>query len=82
MAPPDHPELLGRLEARVTGLEEHAAFSERTVEELAAEVRLLNERVRELGRKLAAAEERLGRVEVRDRATEQPPAGSTGGESS
>ncbi|MFN7020299.1 MAG: SlyX family protein [Phycisphaerales bacterium] len=80
MPPPDHPELLGRLEARVTGLEEHAAFSERAVEELAAEVRLLNERVRDLGRKLAAAEARIGKVEVRGQASEDAPPACSGAE--
>lgn len=51
------------IDRRLTAIEEHAAFSERAVEELAEEVRLLNARVRELGQRLAAAEARVIKME-------------------
>lgn len=50
-APSDH---------RVTALEEHAAFSERTIEHLSTEIAELNRRCRVLSDRLALLEQRLG----------------------
>jgi uncharacterized coiled-coil protein SlyX len=52
----------GRDGARLERVEEGLAFTERTVEQLSAEMAELHRRVRDLGRKLAAMEERLGKV--------------------
>ncbi|MBC7771295.1 MAG: SlyX family protein [Pyrinomonadaceae bacterium] len=47
---------------RVTKLEEHAAFSERTIEQLSAEITELNRRCRVLTERLASLEQRLGKL--------------------
>lgn len=47
------------LRSRVEKVEEHCAFSERTVEQLSEEVKLLNERVRQAMKKIEALERRL-----------------------
>jgi uncharacterized coiled-coil protein SlyX len=56
------------VERRLTSLEEHAGFAEHTVEQLSAEVAECNKRVHALAVRLAAMEERLGRLL-------QPPGG-------
>jgi uncharacterized coiled-coil protein SlyX len=47
---------------RLTRLEEHAGFTEHTVEQLSAEIRMLNARVHELSKRLESLEGRLGGV--------------------
>ncbi|GEM_PF-2376278 len=47
---------------RMIRLEEHMGFVEHTIGQLSEEVRLLNTRVHDLGKKLIAIEARLGRV--------------------
>lgn len=48
---------------RLTGLEESAAFAERKVEQLAEQVLILDRKITEFTRKLAAMETRLARLE-------------------
>jgi len=48
---------------RVAKLEEHAAYSERTIEQLSAEIAELNRRCRQLTQRLASLEERFGKLQ-------------------
>jgi uncharacterized coiled-coil protein SlyX len=52
--PPDDP--------RLTRLEEHAAFTEHTVEQLSTEIAELNRRLAETARRIQALEDRLTRL--------------------
>jgi uncharacterized coiled-coil protein SlyX len=47
---------------RLTRLEEHAAFLERTVEQLGEEIAEVNRRVRALAQRLDSLETRIGRL--------------------
>jgi len=53
------------VDSRLTRLEEHAGYSERTVEELSLEVRLLNQRMHDLAKRLDAIDGKLGGVTER-----------------
>lgn len=52
----------GDVGPRLDRIEEHAAFTERTVEQLGEEIAEINRRVRELLKRLEGLESRLGRV--------------------
>jgi|GEM_PF-6564338 len=60
-------------ELRLTRLEEHAAFTEHTVDQLSAEIASVNKRLAELGKKMTGLEERLGKM------LEQPDADDAAG---
>lgn len=77
MPPEDDPQH-NRHEARLTRLEEAIGFTDHAQEQLAAEVRLLSNRLHEFGRRISEIESRLGlvfdRIErVESQAPSMPP---------
>lgn len=59
MAEPPEPQ---NPDPRLTRLEEHAAFTEHTVDQLSTEIAELNKRLAELAKKMHGLEDRLGKV--------------------
>ena len=56
MTEPGNPQ---SVEERLVRLEEDAAFAQRAADELSAEIRLLNDRLREISRRVDGLESRL-----------------------
>ena len=54
------------IRSRVEKVEEHCAFTERTVEQLSEEVKLLNERVRQVMKRMDGLERRLTELTSED----------------
>lgn len=68
MSEPSHAQSDG---ARLARLEESAAFNERAIEQLSAEIADMNRRVAALTKRLAALEERLGKMEAGDEGSDE-----------